>query len=60
MTAEMGMTTTINGKKYDLVYKGPDKIKIEKVVAQFGGKGYDVKLFDPNGRGFWYVYAREK
>jgi hypothetical protein len=59
MTAGMGLTTTINGKKYDLVYKDSNKVRVEKVVSQFAGKGYDVKLLDPNGRGFWYVYTRE-
>jgi hypothetical protein len=57
---KMGMTTTINGKKYDLVYKDSNKTRFEKVRAQFMAKGYEVKEFDPNARGFWYLYARLK
>jgi Fe-S-cluster containining protein len=59
MTDGTGLTKTIHGKKYDLVYKGSNRTQLEKVRAQFAGKGYDVHLFDPNGRGFWYIYARE-
>jgi hypothetical protein len=60
MLPKMGLTMTIDGKKYDLVYKDSNMTRREKVKAQFAAKGYSVKTFDPDGRGFWYLYAREK
>jgi hypothetical protein len=60
MTPKMELTITIDNKKYDLVYKDSNVTRFEKVRSEFMAKGYTVKAFDPNGRGFWYLYAREK
>lgn len=57
---KMGVTAIIGGKKYDLVYKGSNKINVDREMHSFAGRGFDVKALDPTGKGFWYLYARER